>query len=176
MIPMTIQIKERWGTERSLMGAHKKASKEAWIQAGTMFHLKFRDERFTAAHGKKAGYAKRKGEESGTAGKAFWKSYTGQKLKKWHHKNPLQWSGETRARVRAATITATGTRYLNPTSWTSVDSKGGGCKVAYPGASKLNYRPKGGTINMADEFRRIIPEEAEAIARTYDTAYDAAID
>ena len=171
-----ITIKERWGTERSLRGAHRKASKQAWLAAGTMFHLKFRDDRFTAAHGKKAGYKPRKGEESGTTGKAFWKSYTGQKLKKWKHKNPLQWSGETRAKVKYATITSTGTTYNDPTSFTSVDAVGGGCRVAYPGANKLNYRPKGGTINMAEEFRRIIPEEAEAIARAYDNTYDALID
>jgi hypothetical protein len=54
-----------------------------------------------------------------------------------------------------------------------VGSKGGGCRVAYPGASKFNFRPKGGTINMADEFRRILPNEADAIARSYDSALDA---
>lgn len=175
MIPMTIQIRERWGTERGLKAAHKKASKEAWMAAGTMWHLTYRDNRFTPSHAKKAGYAKRKGEEMGTTGKAFWQSYTGRKLKKFGHRNPLQWSGDTRKRVRSATITATGTTYNDPTSFSSVDAVGGGCRVAYPGANVLNWKGKS-KINMADEFRKIIPEEAEAIARTYDRIYDSKID
>lgn len=176
MIPMTIKIRERWGTERGLMAAHKKASKEAWMAAGTMWHLTFRDKRFTPAHAKKAGYAKRSGEEQGTSGKAFWRSYTGRKLRTKGHRNPLQWSGEVRKRVRSATITATGTKYFG----VGVYAPGGGfnqsgCRVAYPGASKLNFKGKS-KIDMADEFRRIIPDEAEAIARTYDRIYDSKID
>jgi hypothetical protein len=118
-----------------------------------------RDERFTKEHGRKAGYAKRKGEESGLDTKAFFRSYTGRKLRKWHHTNPLQWSGETRRNVRHANIYTT--------------SKG--ARVAYAGARKLNFRPRGGSINMAQEFRKLLPDEIDRLAREFDTQYESAM-
>jgi hypothetical protein len=166
---LTIKIKERGFCGRALIKEHKNCSKQAWVAAGTMWHTTFRDKRFTPAHAKKAGYAKRKGEQSGLTDKEFWNSYTGQKLKKFHHKNPLQWSGDVRNRVKSATITSTNTSY------TDNGSSGGGCKVAYPGASKLNFKNRYSGINMAEEFRKIIPEEMPAIARAYDTALQAAM-
>jgi hypothetical protein len=69
---------------------------------------------------------------------------------------PLEWSGETRKAVRYANINNT--------------SKG--CRVTYPGAKKLNYRPRGGRINMAEEFRKIVPDEIAKLATKFDGAYE----
>jgi hypothetical protein len=169
-------IKERGFFQRALIKEHKNCSRDAWLAAGKMWHLTFRDRRFTPAHAKKAGYALRKGEQTGLSQTAFWNSYTGQKLRKWHHKNPLQWSGKTRERVQAATITATNTHYgaASGSIWGGSQS-GGGVRIAYPGASKLNYRRWPSSPHMADEFRRVLPEELDVVARAYDAALQVAM-
>lgn len=156
---LRVTIRERGPVPRRLRAAYRAARKAAWHEAGTLFHVTMRDNRFTSAHGRKAGYAPRRGESAGLTPGEFWRSYTGQKLKKWRHTRPLEWSGETRRRVRACAISTT--------------SKG--CRVAYSGASKLNFRPRGGNINMADEFRRLIPDEIQRLAARYDRALDAAL-
>lgn len=155
----TITIRERGTTPRGFKRAFGIASKDAWYRAGVLFHSAMRDERFTAEHGRKAGYQPRKGEQSGISQTAFWNSYTGQKLKKWHHKRPLEWSGETRRNVRQANITTT--------------SNGG--RVSYAGARKLNFRNPHSTIDMAAEFRKLIPEEIRKLADEYDAALDAGL-
>lgn len=166
-------IRERGFCGQALIKEHRNASKQAWVAAGTMWHTTFRDLRFTPQHGKKAGYQPRKGEASGLSEQAFWNSYTGQKLKRWHHKNPLQWSGEVRNNVRTASITSTNTRYSGFGSGAS--SQGGGVQIAYPGASKLNFRRWPTSPNMAEEFRTLLPDEVTAAAQTYDTALNAII-
>jgi hypothetical protein len=172
---LRVEIRERGATPRGFKKAHKAASAVAWVHGGRMWHQTYRKERFTIAHARKAGYALRKGEQSGLSDTEFWNSYTGQKLKKFHHKNPLQWSGEVKDKTQYADYTATGTMYREATSWTSIDSKGGGCKVAYRGANKLNYRRWPTSPHMADEFRKLLPAEVTAVARVYDTTYDQLI-
>jgi hypothetical protein len=159
---------------RKLMAAQRRASKEAWLEVGHMFHNEFRDNRFTPSHARKAGYGLRRGEEKGSGGKMFWGSYTGRKLKKFGHKNPMQWSGDTRKAVKFSTVTPSATTYFAPGAFSPGGStKGGGVKVAYPGARKLNFRNKNSTLQMADEFRRLIPEEVKALAARYEAVFDA---
>jgi hypothetical protein len=161
-----IKITERGATPRGFKRAFGISSKSAWVSAGKLFHSEMRDDRFSVAHGRKAGYTPRQGEQAGTSGRLFWRSYTGRKLRKWHHRRPLEWSGETRRAVRSASITSTATRY------TTAGSSGGGVRVAYAGARKFNFRNPHSNINMAEEFRRILPEEAERIARQYESVLD----
>lgn len=140
-------------------GGYKKemraSLKESWANAGKFFHLNMRDKRFTKEHAMKAGYALRKGEESGIGTKAFFRSYTGRKLKKFGHTRPLEFSGRTRAAVRAANISST--------------SNGG--KVAYAGANTFNYHNPFSKPELRPnlEFRRIIPEEAEQLAKQFNS-------
>lgn len=161
-----INIIERGATPRGFKRAFGNASKEAWVAAGKLFHAEMRDDRFSVAHGRRAGYKPRQGEQSGLRGKAFWNSYTGRKLKQWHHRRPLEWSGETRRAVRSANISSTATKYKKD------GSSGGGVKVAYPGARKFNFRGRGSQINMAEEFRKVLPDEAVRIAGRYDDRLD----
>lgn len=170
---LTCTIKERGFCGQALIKEHKNASRTAWLEAGKMWHSTFRDRRFTPAHAKRAGYAPRQGEKPGTDSKTFWNSYAGQKLKRFHHKNPLQWSGDVRARVKTASITATNTHYSGFGS--AATTKGGGVRIAYPGASKLNYRRWPTSPHMADEFRKVLPDELDAVARAYDTALNQII-
>lgn len=155
VIPIAVKIRERGATPRRLRKVHNVAAKVAYGAIANHFHAAMRDARFTNEHGRKAGYAPRRGEESGTSGAAFWKSYTGWKKKKFGHTRPLEWSGETRRLVRLANISATAKR----------------SRVAYPGARKFNFRHPASTINMADEFRRLIPEEATELGGVYDAHY-----
>lgn len=131
---------------RALRTLHSQSTKAAWSEAGQEFHTKFRDRRFSNAHATAAGYTPRQGERG--SGVAFPRSYVGRKLRRYGHTRPLELTGETRRMVSLASINST--------------SKG--VKVSYPGARKFNLRHKNSTINMADEFRRILPSEASTLA------------
>jgi len=150
-----IRVRETGCTPRHLRKAMTGGKREAWHKTGVLFHAEMRDERFTAEHGRKAGYQPRQGEQAGQGGK-FWRTYTGQKLRKWRHKRPLEWSGETRRLVRSANITAT-TKLA---------------RVSYSGARKLNYRRWPSSPRMADEFRKLLPEEITKLAARYDESLD----
>lgn len=151
-----ITVRHRGAVPRNIRKIHTQASKEAWYSTGRRFHAEHRDDRFTHKHARKAKYKKRDGEEPGITRKEFFRSYTGRKKRKFGHTRPLEWSGETRRAVRSANITAT--------------SKGG--RVKYAGARKLNFRNPHSDIHMADEFRRLIPEEIEDLADHYDDVLD----
>ena len=155
MIPaLKVQIKERGAVPRKLRKVYTASSKVAWAETGRKFHAEMRDDRFTKEHARVARYVKRRGEEPGLSESDFRRSYTGKKLSKWGHTNPLQWSGETRRNVRSANISQT--------------SKG--ATVRYPGARKLNFRNPHSSINMADEFRRTTADERKELAAQYDTS------
>lgn len=148
---LKITITERGMVPRKMRKIYTASSKLAWKSVAEYFHDKMRPKRFTHQHAREAGYQKRKGEEYAFGTKEFWSSYTGTKWKKYKHTNPLQYSGRTKRLVKLASISST--------------SSGG--KAAYPGANTLNFRPKGGTINMAEEFRRKTPKEMFALASHY---------
>ncbi len=115
-----------------------------------------RDARFTEAHARAAGYAHRKGELLPRDTAAFRRSYTGRKLRMFGHTRPLEFSGETRNKVRAASINAT--------------NKMG--RAAYPGASKFNFRHPKSKIRMNEEFTRLLPHEVEQLGEYYDQQLD----
>lgn len=148
-----IKITDRGPTPRKLLAVHNKASKAAWSQTGVRFHQDFRDLRFRPDHARRAGYYKRKGEGQ-PFGSVKWKrSYMGQKYRKYGHQRPLEFSGETRRAIASMpTLSSTSTS----------------TKVRYAGARKFNFRHPKSRINMAEEFRRILPDEANSLARTYD--------
>lgn len=145
VIPVKFEIKTRGATPRTLRKATTAATKDSWQETGLFFHTDMSDSRFTHKHALLAGFAKRT------------KKYESTKLKKFGHTNPLEFSGDTRRRVRTANITAT--------------SKG--VSVRY-GANKLNFRnPKARVpINMADEFRRVTQPEASTLVGVFDRALD----
>lgn len=137
---LRIHIKERGAVPRKLRKLHTKVSKEAWGSTGKLFHSEMRDKRFTEEHANVARYHKRTDK------------YTARKQKKFGHTRPLEFTGETRRLVRTANISAT--------------SKGS--KVKYPGARKLNFRPKGGFIRMNQEFRKLTSAEKSEMGKHFD--------
>jgi len=147
-----VTIKERGAVPRGMRKVHNQASKKAWYATARRFHVEHRDDRFTKSHARKANYKKRSGERPGQSPVG----YTARKKRKFGHTRPLEFSGETRRAVRSANIVAT--------------SKGG--RVKYAGARKLNFRNPHSDIDMAAEFRRLIPEEIEDMAKHYDDILD----
>lgn len=156
MMRITARIRERGATPRGMRKAFNAAARAAWYATALFFHSVYRDRRFTEEHAREAGYARRKGELLTRGTKAFERSYTGRKLRLFGHTRPLEFSGRTRAQVRAASISST--------------SKMG--KAAYPGASKFSFRHPKSKIRMQDEFRRITDREADELGQYFDEQLD----
>jgi len=161
----TITVRERGAVPRRMRAAYNKAAKASWVEAGKWWHANRRDLRFSVAHGRKAGYLPRKGEETGLSRAEFFRSYTGRKLRRWGHRRPLEFSGETRRMVRSVSITASTQSRTNYH-----------VRLAYAGARKFNFRNPHSQIRMADEFRRLTPEEPAMVGSVYDAGLNKRID
>lgn len=156
----TIKIRDNTGLfTRKEQPMLRAALKEAWIDAARYFHDRMRDRRFSIEHAKAAGYAPRKGSDEPIGSKAFWRSYTGRKLKKYGHMRPLEFSGKTRAAMK---------------SYVSLSSTSKGGKAAYPGARAFNYKNPNSdpSMNLNLEFRKILPGEADELAKIIDAKID----
>ncbi len=151
-----LSIRDRGKTPRGMRRAFREASKRAWYDTAMMFHTHLRDLRFTEAHARAAGYIRRKGELLPRGSKAYRRSYTGIKERRFGHTRPLEFTGQTRQNVKMVNITST--------------SNGG--KAAYRGASKFSFRPPKSQIQMSEEFKRLLPEEMEQLAQFYDQQLD----
>lgn len=116
-----------------------KAAKESYEKTGEYFQENMRERRFTTQHAMLAGYAPRDPD------------YIARKMIKMGHNNPLEWSGEAKnasARYRMTSVAGT-----------AKGGEGGYAKLFYYGLRKLNRKTPGQKADMADEFRRIIPQE-----------------
>lgn len=153
---ITIVVRERGATPRNMKRIFNAAKKGAWHDVALRFHTEYRDRRFTLEHAAEAGYAKRKGELIARDTKAFRQSYTGRKLRMFGHTRPLEFSGDTRRKVRSASISST--------------SNMG--KAAYSGASKFNFKHPKSKIRMGEEFRRITRQEANELGEYFDKQLD----
>ena len=122
--------------------------KEVWYYAGLKWHTDMRPKHFTTAGGREYGYtARAKGymlrkahgyKASETAG--------GPGVKVGGHQRPLWFSGASERDSRRESISST--------------SKGATVHVFAP---RLNFRPVGGRINLADEMTRVSDPEQVAI-------------
>jgi hypothetical protein len=138
------------GMGRSIAALHREAAKGAYAAAGEDYHRELRPKRFTREHAKEAGFQPRAGENLAWGSKAFWKSYTGRKLKKYGHTLPLVFTGRTRDRAQMATITSTSNRG----------------QVKYQ-VNVLNYIPW-----AQREFVKVLPRELEYLGQRFDFHYD----
>jgi hypothetical protein len=140
----------------------RRTLKEAWSECGMYLFNNFVEKHFGRDATERYSYEPRAGE--GESGKAFWRSYTGRKQKKYHHTLAMVLTGRTREAAKRATIYAT--------------SKG--VRVALPGLVFLNqYKPRAKRfgphageppIDLRDDLMRIIPAEAQAIAKIHEAA------
>lgn len=155
----TVIVRERGTTPRNLAKAMTAGKRQAWRATAEQFHLKLRLKRFTKAHGQEAGYYKRKGEGMTPGSKQFKRSYTGRKLARFGHTDPLVFSGEAKRASAAASITSTATAG----------------KASYASLRKLNFRHPKSKINMALEFRRLVPSDLPVLSNTFDRVLDDAL-
>lgn len=152
------QIKERGPTPRKLKSLVNQASKSSWLKVGVLFHEEMRQKRFTKAHGIRAGYAKRKGDNLAFGSKGWKRSTAGQKFRKAKGSpNPLVFSGDSRDRSELGN---------------SITATSNGVKVRYPGLRKLNFRHPKSRINMRKEFVTLLPSEIDRLAEHYDKTLD----
>jgi hypothetical protein len=136
--------------------------KEAWRACGLYLFDQFVQKHFGREQ-KEYAFAPRAGEDA--SGKAFWRSYTGRKQKKFHHTLALVLTGRTREGAKRATI--------YPTS--------NGCRVALPGAVHLNqYKPQAKRvgshagdppIDLREELLRVTAAEADKLAQVHGAAF-----
>jgi hypothetical protein len=122
--------------------------KAEWEEAAKYWGEEFRPKHFTPEGAAAYGYTKRKGENLAKGSKAYRRSYTGRKERQMGHTDPLVFTGESKRESSRYRIFAT--------------SKG--ARLSMP-TRKLNYRHPKSQIRMADELRRVLPSEEQAIAQ-----------
>lgn len=132
---LLLKIKESGVTPRRLRPIMRQRQITMFGKLGAYWHRYFRPKHFTQAGAVEYGYQLRKVK------------YTHRKLRKFGHANPLVFTGESRELARMKDIRAT--------------SKG--VKIVMPAVRKLNFRPKSGTIHMADELRTISAREVRTL-------------
>jgi len=148
MLPVaSYTIRERGATPRGMAKATRAAQKEAWYHTGVQFVAEHADRRFTHAHASAAGYKKRT------------EAYTRRKLNLFGHTYPLEYSGQTRLRVRTANLTSTAN----------------GNRIRFPQARRLNIRNTRAKdpIDMKAEFTRVPQREADELAAYFDGQLDS---
>lgn len=135
------------------------ALRQAFKWIGDYWHKHYKMEKFKNSATKKYGLTPRKGEPG--SGRPFKGSYTQAKLNKRSNgtstsigeTKPFVWSGKSRDDARASTkVVATAKR-----GYGSAD-----CIINAP---TLNLKPKGGTINLREEFERVTEEERRFVER-----------
>jgi len=125
----------------------RKYLREVWRMAGERWHQTMRPQHFTRAGARKYGYLPRAGER-GNERRNFRSSYTGRKLRRFGHTNPLVYTGLSMALTRPRDVRAT--------------AKGVRVVMNSPGFNRRNPRSR---INMREELTRVTEEEANLLAR-----------
>lgn len=142
---------------RGMQKAHRARSNAAYKEIGAVFLHEHVDIRFTPAHAREAGYARRQGERFAVGSKSFNRSYTGRKFRQFGHVNPLQFTGESRRRAKlGATVRASSQ----------------GVRIPFPALRVFNFRHERSQIKMNHEFRVITKRENTKFAGVFDKMYD----
>jgi hypothetical protein len=144
-----ITVVERGTVPRKFRAAHNAATRDGYRAAGVVFHETLAPQRFTVAHGRRAGFRPRSGSQFAFGTKAFWRSYAGRKQSRGVPQ-PLVWSGRTRDRAKAVRVAVTG--------------RGASLRYSLPA---LNWLPW-----TRAEFSMVLPAEAEQLGRDFKRGYD----
>lgn len=147
MFVQRFEVRDRGATPRGLRKIMNAAQKESYFEVGVEYQSEYSDLRFTNRHATAAGYADRS------------KNYERRKLRLFGHTRPLEYSGTSRRLSRVANITAT--------------SKG--VTVRWPGLRVFNFSNPKMRANMAEEFTKVLPDEAEKLTRSFDQKLDQKI-
>lgn len=127
------------------------AKKIAFGKLGEYWFKHFRPKHFTKAGAREYGYIKRKGEDLPHGSKGFRASYTGRKFKKFGHKQPLVYTGESREASRKGRVKPT--------------SKGVQIIMRAP---RLNRRNPNSQIKPSDELTIISSREWKVLEGIFD--------
>lgn len=125
--------------------------KGSWHHTGTYWHQKFRKKHFTKAGAKEYGYIARKGEKMAKGSKAYKRSYTGQKERKFGHTRPLEFSGLSRQLTRIRDVRAFSKKV----------------RVVLHSRT-FNRRHRKSQINMREEMTRVSMAEAHTLVGQFD--------
>jgi len=156
-MPIKFTVREKGPTPRHIVRAERGIRKRTWATLAEDWFRDFRPKHFTVRGAREYGYKKRKGE--GLSGKAFRRSYTGQKLKRKGHTYPLVWSGVSQRRSQMGRITAT--------------SKRARVSMSIPA---FNFRHPASDINMREEMETISRREEIELEATANQRVQAELD
>lgn len=140
----------------------KRVKRAAYRGVAEYWYANIRPKKFTHEGAREYGFTPRSGEEAGIKGRAFWRSYTGRKLKKFGHTLPNVWKGSMRTETAKKRITAkySGSRIrvharvfnLYPNARTRVNPK---AEMRQMSANdRKNLRKEAGRITMAELPKR----------------------
>ena len=128
-----------------------KLIKFTFRKLGEFWPSKMRPKHFTKAGAKEYDYTPRAGEDLPFGTRAFWRSYTGQKLRKYGHTLPLVYSGLSMEQTHRRDIRAT--------------SKGVRIVMHAPA---LNFRHPKSEVDMRAEMTRVSGREETQIMEKAD--------
>lgn len=131
---------------RELRKRMPRIKKAAFRLMAAVWHRTMRPKHFTKAGAREYRYDPRQGERAGQGTKRFRRSYTGQKLRRFGHTDPLVLTGESRR--------ATAIRRIKGTS------KGARVIMRAP---KLNFRTPGRKKTMREELTTISRPEVRRL-------------
>ena len=160
MVAIRALVIEKRNTPRLLLKQHNDNARRSYQEIGGMFLRDMVLVRFTAAHAQEAGYVKRKGELLPPGSKAFKRSYSGKKFKRFGHMRPLEFSGDTKREIKQGA---------------HVKVTKNGARVVFPAARKFNLRHPTSQIRMNEEFRSITTREAQTLGQAFDRTYNTLI-
>jgi hypothetical protein len=137
---MTFTVKETGYSPKLALRKLKEMNLATVHAMGDYWHEHFREKHFTQAGAREYGYAPRN------------VGYMIKKAKKWGHRNPLVWSGVSRALSKIKHLVPSGT------------SQSARVRVVLH-TPALNLIPKGGRINLRAEMEKVSPAEGAVIAQ-----------
>lgn len=150
---LVVKKTETGATPRILRRDFERIARETGQFVGQYWHRKFRPIHFTNAATTRYGYALRQGERGSAfyEQKGFRRSYTGQKLRRFGHTRPLEWTGDSKRRTEIENIRST--------------YRAGIVRVrVIMNAPTLNYRRWPSSPDMRKELTTVIPEELAEMA------------
>jgi hypothetical protein len=142
-----IAIQEFGATPGLLKSEINRLTKEALVEAARNHYYAYMPMHFRATAFDRYNYKPRKG--TGLSGKAFYKSYVGQKLRKQGHLLPLVFSGESKRLATQGDPQIEATRYK---------------ATLVQRARGLNRRHPKSQIHMNEEIRAVTQSEINAAA------------
>lgn len=94
-------------------------------------------------------YEPRQGEDMPSGSKGFWRTYTGRKVRKYKHRNPLQWTGNAR-------------HFLEMRNRKDVRATGGTARLRIlVGAPSFNFRNPNSEVDMRKDITAVLKSEVE---------------